>query len=34
MIKPSKLHMTAAKLLLRYLKGNMYLELTYRAGCF
>ena len=34
MSKPSKLHMTAAKRLLRYLKGNMSLALTYRTGCF
>ena len=34
MSKPSKLHMTAAKHLLRYLKGNMSLALTYRTGCF
>ena len=34
MNKPSKLHMTAAKHLLRYLKGNMPLALTYQAGCF
>ena len=32
--KPSKLHMTAAKNYLRYLKGNMSLVLTYRTGCF
>ena len=34
MSKPYKLHMTAAKHLLRYLKGNMPLALTYRTGCF
>ena len=34
MSKPPKLRMTAAKHLLRYLKGNMSLGLTYRTGCF
>ena len=30
MSKPSKLHMTAAKHLVRFLKGNMSLALTYK----
>ena len=34
MSKPSKLHKTAAKHLLRYLKGNMGLAVTYKTGCF
>ena len=34
MSKPSKLPMTAAKHLLRYLKGNMPLALTYKTGRF
>ena len=34
MNKPSKLHMTAAKHFLRYLKGNMSLALTYKTSCF
>ena len=34
MSKPSKLHMTLAKHLLRYLKGDMGLAITYKAGCF
>ena len=33
MSKPSKLHMTAAMHLLRYLKGNMSLALMCRTGC-
>ena len=34
MRKPSKLHMTAAKHLLRCLKGDMGLPITYKTGCF
>ena len=34
MSKPSKVHRTAAKHFLRYLKGNMFLALTYRSECF
>ena len=34
MSKPYKLHITAAKHLLRYLEGSMSLALTYRTGCF
>ena len=34
MSRPSKLHMTAATHLLRYLKGDMGLAITYKTGCF
>ena len=34
MRKPSKLHMTSAKHLLRYLIGDMDLAITYKTGCF
>ena len=34
MSEPSKLHMTAAKHLLRYLKGDMDLAITCKTGCF
>ena len=34
MSKPSKLHMTAAKHLLRHLEVNMSLALKYKTGCF
>ena len=32
--KPSNIDMTAAKHILRYLKGDMSLALTHRTGCF
>ena len=34
MSKPSKLHMTSAKHLLCYLKGNIGLAITLKTGCF
>lgn len=34
MSRPSKLHMTAAKDVLKFLKGNMSLAPTHRTGCF
>ena len=34
MSKPSKPHMAAAKYLLRYVKGDMGLAITYKTGCF
>ena len=34
MSKPSKLHMTEAKHLLRSLMGDMGLAITYKTGCF
>ena len=34
MNKPFKLHMTAAKHLLRYLDRGMGLLITYKTGCF